>query len=167
MMDILMTGSVVEAAMASVALWVGLEGAALGGERHGSGDGVRWGGTNRGYSMPRDRRKCSSMELSKDSEKKTENFKNKLHIKSNININEDLLQYHIMRYVQKCISYYKTTYYSTSQLTWHPKILTLHILYLILIDDPDSRLGPSQWETSLHSNAVSHWLGANLESALL
>ena len=28
-----------------------------------------------------------------------------------------------------------------------------------------SRLAPSQWETSLHSNTVSHWLGANLESA--
>ena len=30
----------------------------------------------------------------------------------------------------------------------------------------DSMLAPSQWETSLQSNAVSHWLGANLESAL-
>ena len=30
----------------------------------------------------------------------------------------------------------------------------------------DSRLAPNQWETSLPSNAVSHWLGANLESAL-
>ena len=30
----------------------------------------------------------------------------------------------------------------------------------------DPRLAPSQWETSLQSNAVSHWLGANLESAL-
>ena len=30
----------------------------------------------------------------------------------------------------------------------------------------DSRLAPSQWETSLQSNGVSHWLGANLESAL-
>ena len=30
----------------------------------------------------------------------------------------------------------------------------------------DSRLAPSQWETSLQSNAVSHWLGANLEWAL-
>ena len=30
----------------------------------------------------------------------------------------------------------------------------------------DSRFVPSQWETSLQSNAVSHWLGANLESAL-
>ena len=30
----------------------------------------------------------------------------------------------------------------------------------------DSRLAPSQRETSLQSNAVSHWLGANLESAL-
>ena len=31
----------------------------------------------------------------------------------------------------------------------------------------DSRLEPSQWETSLQCNAVSHWLGANWESALL
>ena len=31
----------------------------------------------------------------------------------------------------------------------------------------DSRLAPSQWETSLQSNDVSHWLSANLESALL
>ena len=30
----------------------------------------------------------------------------------------------------------------------------------------DSRLAPCQWETSLQSNAVSHWLGANLEAAL-
>ena len=30
----------------------------------------------------------------------------------------------------------------------------------------DSRLAPSQWETSLQSNAVSYWLGANMESAL-
>ena len=30
----------------------------------------------------------------------------------------------------------------------------------------DSRLAPSQRETSLQSNADSHWLGANLESAL-
>ena len=31
----------------------------------------------------------------------------------------------------------------------------------------DLRLTPSQWETSLQSNAVSHWLRANLESALI
>ena len=30
-----------------------------------------------------------------------------------------------------------------------------------------SRFVPSQWETSLQSYAVSHWLGTNLESALL
>ena len=30
----------------------------------------------------------------------------------------------------------------------------------------DCRLAPSQWETSLQSNAVPHWLGAKLESAL-
>ena len=30
----------------------------------------------------------------------------------------------------------------------------------------DSRLAPSQWKTSLQSNAVSHWLGTNPESVL-
>ena len=30
----------------------------------------------------------------------------------------------------------------------------------------DSRIASSQWESSLQSNAVSHWLGTNLESAL-
>ena len=30
----------------------------------------------------------------------------------------------------------------------------------------DSRLAPSQWETSLQNNTVPHWLVANLESAL-
>ena len=33
-------------------------------------------------------------------------------------------------------------------------------------DRADCRLAPSQWETLLQSNAISHWLGANLESAL-
>ena len=30
----------------------------------------------------------------------------------------------------------------------------------------DSRLAPSQWDMSLQSKAVSHWLGANLDSTL-
>ena len=30
----------------------------------------------------------------------------------------------------------------------------------------DSRFVPNHWETSLQSNAVSHWLGANLHSTL-
>ena len=30
-----------------------------------------------------------------------------------------------------------------------------------------SWFAPSQWETALHYNDVSHWLGANLESALI
>ena len=36
-------------------------------------------------------------------------------------------------------------------------------------DDPfraDSKFAPSQWEMALLCNDVSHWLGANLESAL-
>ena len=31
----------------------------------------------------------------------------------------------------------------------------------------DFRFAPSQWETSLQSNAVSHWIGSNLESTLI
>ena len=31
----------------------------------------------------------------------------------------------------------------------------------------DSRFVPSQWKTLLQSNTLSHWLGTNLESALL
>ena len=31
----------------------------------------------------------------------------------------------------------------------------------------DSRFAPSQWQTALLSKDVSHWLGANLESALM
>ena len=42
------------------------------------------------------------------------------------------------------------------------------IIYLFLNFNgaTDSRFAPSQWETSLQSNAASHWLGTNLESAL-
>ena len=39
------------------------------------------------------------------------------------------------------------------------------ILFRGIVSRADSRFAPSQWETSLQSNAVSHWLGANLESA--
>ena len=40
-------------------------------------------------------------------------------------------------------------------------IKRFHIHYMA-----DSRFVPSQWETPLLCNDVSHWLGANLESAL-
>ena len=40
------------------------------------------------------------------------------------------------------------------------------ILYACNIGRADPRFVPSQWETSLQSNATSHWLGANIESAL-
>ena len=36
----------------------------------------------------------------------------------------------------------------------------------LLTSRAHSRLAPRQWETSLQCNAVSHWLGANLELAL-
>ena len=37
---------------------------------------------------------------------------------------------------------------------------------LVIYIRADSRLAPSQWETSLQSNTVYHWLDAKLESAL-
>ena len=37
---------------------------------------------------------------------------------------------------------------------------------LVHVIRADSRLAPSHWETALLCNDVSHWLGANLESAL-
>ena len=61
----------------------------------------------------------------------------------------------------------------------------LHVVVLVIMPDADalapnrwfdfnshgdyrsnSRFAPSQWETSLQSNAVSHWQGANLQSTL-
>ena len=44
--------------------------------------------------------------------------------------------------------------------------LSIPMSRLILFCRADSRFAPSQWGASLQSNAVSHWLGANLESAL-
>ena len=45
---------------------------------------------------------------------------------------------------------------------------TLSIVTLFTINScrADSRFAPSQWETALLCNDVSHWLGASLESAL-
>ena len=34
------------------------------------------------------------------------------------------------------------------------------------VSKADSRLAPSQWDMSLQNNGISHWLGANPESAL-
>ena len=45
--------------------------------------------------------------------------------------------------------------------------LSLESQSVVCNNTADSRLALSQWETSLQSNAASHWLAANLESALL
>ena len=45
-------------------------------------------------------------------------------------------------------------------------IVSLSMKLQYPIHRADSRFAPSQWETWLQSNAVSHWLGANLESAV-
>ena len=62
------------------------------------------------------------------------------------------------------------TFGSANRLAPHrPKQALEQTVELFMIWDThrvDSRLAPCQWETSLQSNAVSHWLGASLESAL-
>ena len=59
-------------------------------------------------------------------------------------------------------------------MSWHGN--TYHITVIVgnpmmtfidpLCSRADSGFVPSQWETSLQSNAVSHWLGTNLELGL-
>ena len=47
---------------------------------------------------------------------------------------------------------------------WHG--LLFHLRLTRICYKADSRFAPSQWETALLCNDVSHWLGANPESAL-
>ena len=42
----------------------------------------------------------------------------------------------------------------------------MYVHALVNLSRADSRLATSQWEMPLQSNRVSHWLVANLESAL-
>ena len=49
----------------------------------------------------------------------------------------------------------------------YPLLLIASSLYGGFITRADSRIVPSQWEKSLQSNGVSHWMAANLESALI
>ena len=57
---------------------------------------------------------------------------------------------------------YTTIYSGTDQRP----TLVFDLTVQNMIYRADARFAPSQWETTLQSNAVSHWLGANLESAL-
>ena len=50
-----------------------------------------------------------------------------------------------------------------SRASWNGSYITHTYTYA---DRADSRFAPSQWETALLCNDVSHWLGASPESAL-
>ena len=56
-------------------------------------------------------------------------------------------------------------YDSPSLYNLHTVVMGLVLLWLYH-HRADSRFAPSQWETALLCNDVSHWLGASLESAL-
>ena len=47
-----------------------------------------------------------------------------------------------------------------------PSLYQRKIKTATIISNEPNWLAPSQWETSLRSNAVSHWLGAKLQSTL-
>ena len=61
----------------------------------------------------------------------------------------------------KSLSLLKSFYFSASVLKWIDKMCSCHH-----INRADSMFVPSQWETSLQSSAIFHYLGAKLESAL-
>ena len=77
-----------------------------------------------------------------------------------------------LSYILGCVSCYAMLY---AVMLWdghfspakYPRKSTPYTSTSGKIYRADSRLVPSQWELSLQSNAVSHWLGANLESALI
>ena len=58
---------------------------------------------------------------------------------------------------------------NTINICWIIQYVMISMLHHTNTKHPnrvDSRLAPIQWGTSLRNNAVAHWLGANLESAL-
>ena len=72
----------------------------------------------------------------------------------------------IRLYVRLCMSSSITYYHNYSNLTQLSLRAMVKVSPVFLIR-VDSKLAPRQWETSLQSNAVSNWLGANQESPLL
>ena len=61
-----------------------------------------------------------------------------------------------------------SAHFATDIFDWYMTLFGLSRSVLISNrkDKGDFRLTSGQWEASLQSNAVSHWLSANLESAL-
>ena len=64
-----------------------------------------------------------------------------------------------------CLGYLRCQAISTVQQS----AMVLTICWIRFLDTwirADSRLAPSQWDMALQSNAVSHWLGTNLDGSL-
>ena len=75
--------------------------------------------------------------------------------------------FHITGLLRRVLSVFHHVGYS-----WYPPNCYGRIVFSIVFvrmhntKAADARFAPSQWETSLQSNIVFHWLGANLESGL-
>ena len=50
------------------------------------------------------------------------------------------------------------------RIEWRIYSICIYVYYMY---KADSKLSPIQWETSLQSNGAPHWVGANLESAMI
>ena len=64
------------------------------------------------------------------------------------------------------LNIYAKFYSDNFSINWNGEKIDFHRSAVTTQNRTDSRLAPSQWEMLLQSNAVSHWLGTNLESAL-
>ena len=81
-----------------------------------------------------------------------------------------------MEILQSCISQYTPWIMHmvyASLLCWLHRGQLAHIIHyyitgtwIVIQFRAEPKLAPSQWETVLQSNAVSHWLSANLEAVL-
>ena len=71
------------------------------------------------------------------------------------------------RHISFCIQWQRCDGACPTTLTWLIQTNRSQHFATLWIYRTDSRLAPSEWETSLQSNAVSHWLDANIESALI
>ena len=90
------------------------------------------------------------------------------------NLNQNILLFFYALYALENVVWKMAAILSRPQcVKWNMVRIALFVTQAILdflvqvVGRADSGFALSQWETSLQSNAVSHWLGANLESALV
>ena len=67
----------------------------------------------------------------------------------------------------KCVNNWCTSHFKLQPVLYSSTILWAEVWIYTAVPRVDSRLAPSQWETLLQSNTVSHWLSANLSAIII